>query len=148
MLFANVASETNATMKAKLLIAAIALVAPTASFADHRSNWGSRPYCPPSGHYSSYGHYPSYGYYAPSPIVSFTFGSRPSVYTPTRYYVRSSSSLEASVQRALRREGYYDGAVDGDIGPRSRAAIRDYQAENGLAMTGRIDSRLLRSLGI
>ena len=52
------------------------------------------------------------------------------------------------MQRALQRRGYYRGYVDGDIGPGSRAAIRSYQARHGLYVTGRIDSALLRSLGI
>ncbi len=127
-------------MKAQFLIAALALVAPVASFAGHKPQvifYSPEPYCAPPVHY-----------YHPGPVVSFNFGSRPTTYTQTRYYSRSSSSLEASVQRALRREGYYDGPVDGDIGPRSRSAIREFQAENGLYVTGRIDSRLLRALGI
>ena len=52
------------------------------------------------------------------------------------------------VQRALKRRGYYAGAIDGDIGPGSRSAIRAFQADRGLRVTGRIDSTLLRSLGI
>jgi len=52
------------------------------------------------------------------------------------------------VQRKLKRLGYYDGGIDGDIGPATRRAIRGYQEENGLEITGRIDRSLLRSLGI
>ena len=155
-------------MKARILLAALALALPAASFADHYRHspgyyrpysspyryspsygYSSSYYCPPSyGYPSSYGYYPSYGYYASAPIVSFTFGSRPSVYSATRYYAPAeSSTLEASVQRALRKRGYYSGPVDGDIGPRSRAAIRGYQAEHGLEANGLIDNPLLRSLG-
>ena len=161
-------SQNHTPMKARILLAALALAAPAASFADpYRHSHGyyrpySSPYryspsygyspsynCSPSyGYSSSYGSYPSYGYYAPTPIVSFTFGSRPSVYPATRYYAPAeSSTLEASVQRVLRKRGYYSGPVDGDIGPRSRAAIREYQAEHGLEANGRIDDPLLRSLG-
>ena len=139
-------------MKARLLIAAVALAAPTASFADHYRNYSRgyyRPYCAPYVRSYSYGYYPSYGYYVPSPIVSFTYSSgRPQVYQATRYYEPAESSLEAGVQRALRKRGYYSGPLDGDIGPRSRNAIREYQAEHGLQMNGRIDDPLLRSLGI
>ncbi len=42
------------------------------------------------------------------------------------------------VQAALRQLGYYDGAVDGVIGPDTRAAIRRYQHELGVPMTGRL----------
>ncbi len=57
-------------------------------------------------------------------------------------------SVGVDVQRALARRGYYGGAIDGDIGPRSRAAIRSYQVDRGLPVTGRIDTLLLRSLGL
>ena len=155
-------SQNHTPMKARILLAALALAAPAASFADpYRHSHGSyRPYSSPYRYSPSYGYspsyncspssgyYPSYGYYAPTPIVSFTFGSRPSVYSATRYYAPAeSSTLEASVQRVLRKRGYYSGPVDGDIGPRSRAAIREYQAEHGLEANGRIDDPLLRSLG-
>jgi hypothetical protein len=42
------------------------------------------------------------------------------------------------VQTALARLGYYDGKVDGIFGPDSRAAIRRYQHELGVEMTGRL----------
>jgi len=60
----------------------------------------------------------------------------------------SSDSISASVQRKLRKLGYYNGSVDGDIGPKSRAAIRAYQEENGLEATGQINRALLASLGL
>ena len=109
--------------------------------------YGYRPYY--SSRYYGYGGYPYYGYssyYHTVPSVSFVYSS-PRYYRSTPVY-RTSTSLEASVQRALKRTGYYQGAVDGDIGPASRSAIRSYQAENGLAITGRIDNALIRSLGI
>ena len=139
-------------MKARFLLAAIAIAAPGASFADPyraHSHGHYRPYCPPRSYYPSYGYRPSWGYYVSPPIVSLTFSSpRPPVYNATRYYEPGVSSLEAGVQRALRKRGYYSGPLDGDIGPRSRAAIREYQAEHGLEANGRIDDPLLRSLGI
>ncbi len=42
------------------------------------------------------------------------------------------------VQTALARLGYYDGQVDGIFGPDTRAAIRRYQHELGVSMTGRL----------
>lgn len=64
----------------------------------------------------------------------------------TRYY--NTRSLEADVQSALRRQGYYYGPVDGDIGPGTRSAIRNYQIDRRLPVTGRIDTYLIRSLGL
>lgn len=57
-----------------------------------------------------------------------------------------SHSVQIDVQRALAKRGYYGGVIDGDIGPRTRAAIRAYQVDRGLPVTGVIDTPLLRSL--
>ena len=58
------------------------------------------------------------------------------------------SVLVAQVQRKLKKLGYYEGVVDGEMGRGTRGAIRAYQNENGLAETGVIDRPLLRSLGL
>jgi len=57
-------------------------------------------------------------------------------------------SVAVQVQNVLSQNGYYSGAIDGLIGPASRRAIRAYQADHGLSVTGRIDSELLQSLGV
>ena len=68
------------------------------------------------------------------------------VYVGGRVY--SDDSVAVDVQRKLARLHYYRGAIDGEIGSGSRAAIREYQNDRGLPVTGRIDDRLLRSLGL
>ena len=102
------------------------------------------------GYGSSYGSY--YGrspYYYSRPTLGFSYYSRPATtYRGQAVYSSYSDSLAADVQRELRRRGYYRGPIDGDIGPGSRAAIRAYQYDCGLATNGRIDSSLLRSLDI
>ncbi|HEY6432356.1 MAG TPA: peptidoglycan-binding domain-containing protein, partial [Acetobacteraceae bacterium] len=54
------------------------------------------------------------------------------------------------VQAALRQLGYYDGVVDGQFGPETRAAIRRYQHELHAPMTGQLTpqeaSRLVAGL--
>lgn len=64
------------------------------------------------------------------------------------YNERENNSLEASVQRALARNGYYNGPIDGNLGPMSRRAISRYQSDRGLEVTGYPNSSLLRSLGM
>lgn len=91
----------------------------------------------------NYGYRP---YYYTRPSVSLSF-SRP-VYSSRSYSSSYSESLAVDVQRELRRRGYYRGAIDGDVGPGTRSAIRAYQDDRGLAVTGRIDRSLLRALGI
>jgi hypothetical protein len=58
------------------------------------------------------------------------------------------ASVAAEAQAELRRRGYYDGAVDGVIGPRSRDAIARFQDDAGLAVTGRLSNSTLSALGI
>ena len=45
----------------------------------------------------------------------------------------------AAAQRALTRHGYDPGPIDGLMGPRTRAALRAFQAERGLAPHGQLD---------
>jgi peptidoglycan hydrolase-like protein with peptidoglycan-binding domain len=52
------------------------------------------------------------------------------------------------VQRALSGAGYYRGAIDGVIGPRTRAAIRAYERDNNLSPDGELDDNLLNALGV
>ena len=87
---------------------------------------------------------PSYGYSAPS--VELRYDNRYEA-PPVRNY-RQELSLEAEIQIALQRRGYYRGSVDGDIGPETRAAIRHFQFDNDLAPSGRIDRELLSALRI
>lgn len=121
------------------------------SYSPYR--YGSSYYASP---YLSTGY--SSRYCAPRASIGFSIFSSPSyTYRASRYYPSSdyrssrasySDDLAVDVQRALRRSGYYYGDIDGDIGPESRAAIREYQRDRGLPATGRIDSSLLRSLRI
>lgn len=67
---------------------------------------------------------------------------------PVPAYYPYSYSMACDVQIALKRRGYYRGPIDGDIGPSSRAAIRAWQYDRGLRITGYIDRPLLRSLGL
>ena len=51
------------------------------------------------------------------------------------------------VLRGISMEVQRSEAVDGVLGPVTRAAIEDYQVENNLPVTGAIDRPLLVSLG-
>ena len=75
---------------------------------------------------------------------------RPYYYEPAPVVVGREvvSDVVADAQRALARKGYYRGVIDGELGPRSRAAIRDWQADCGLPATGQLDARTLRSLAL
>lgn len=50
------------------------------------------------------------------------------------------------VQRELARLGYYQGGVDGEVGPMTRNAVRAFQQDAGLPATGRIEPAVLTAL--
>ena len=54
----------------------------------------------------------------------------------------------ANVQAALQQQGYYQGEVDGLLGPLTRDAIANYQRDHGLYTTSTIDEPTLQSLGM
>jgi len=60
----------------------------------------------------------------------------------------SGNSIGAAVQQRLSEQGYYNGPIDGDVGPGTSQAIANYQGENGLRVTGHINHSLLDSLGL
>jgi rare lipoprotein A len=49
-------------------------------------------------------------------------------------------------QEALKVEGFHPGPVDGVVGPRTRRALRAYQAREGLAQTGGLDEATFHRL--
>lgn len=54
----------------------------------------------------------------------------------------------ANVQSALQEQGYYNDAVDGLIGPNTRAALSNFQRGRGLPITAAIDGPTLQALGL
>jgi hypothetical protein len=73
--------------------------------------------------YGYYGYYP-YDYYG----YGYGYGGDRSDYG--QYGDRSASRV-AELQRRLARAGYYHGAIDGILGPQTRAAIRAYERDHG-----------------
>ena len=60
----------------------------------------------------------------------------------------SPEQVVASVQVALQERGYYQYAVDGRMGPLTRAAIARFQSDHRLPITSGIDPATLGTLGI
>ncbi|MEY6432921.1 peptidoglycan-binding domain-containing protein [Thioalkalicoccus limnaeus] len=54
----------------------------------------------------------------------------------------------AAAQRALSARGYEAGPPDGVLGPRSRDAIRTFQADNDITPSGELTSRTMALLGL
>jgi Putative peptidoglycan binding domain len=85
--------------------------------------------------YPAWGYDPYYSYYAyDQPIYGYD-GLPP-------------DQVIANVQSALQQRGYFSYAVDGTMGPLTRAAITNYQRDHMLPITGDIDPATLGSLGL
>jgi hypothetical protein len=86
--------------------------------------------------------YPAWGY---SPSESYYAYDGP-------IYVGSNAEppdkVIADVQSALQEQGYYQGEVDGLLGPLTRQALAAYQSDAGLTPTEAIDEPTLSSLGM
>jgi hypothetical protein len=84
--------------------------------------------------------FPAWGY---APSVSYVYDGP--IYA---YNGLSPDEVTVNVQEQLARAGYYDGPIDGLLGPMTREAIAAYQADNGLAITSAIDEPTLATLGL
>jgi peptidoglycan hydrolase-like protein with peptidoglycan-binding domain len=51
-----------------------------------------------------------------------------------------------AAQRQLKAEGFYNGAIDGRIGPATQVAVREFQQRNGLKQTATLDQETLQRL--
>jgi hypothetical protein len=84
--------------------------------------------------------FPAWGY---APSVTYVYDGP--IYA---YNGLSPDQVTVNVQEQLARAGYYEGPIDGLLGPMTREAIAAYQANNGLAITSAIDEPTLATLGL
>jgi hypothetical protein len=84
--------------------------------------------------------FPAWGY---APYVSYVYDGP--IYA---YNGLSPDQVTVNVQETLAAAGYYDGPIDGVLGPMTREAIAAYQADNGLAVTSAIDEPTLATMGL
>jgi hypothetical protein len=86
--------------------------------------------------YPAWGYDPSAQYYAyDAPIYVGSHAEPP-------------DQVIADVQATLQEMGYYQGEVDGLLGPLTREALTAYQSDHGLYATAVIDEPTLSSLGM
>jgi len=85
--------------------------------------------------YPAWGYAPDSVYYVDAPIYSSSPAEDP-------------AQTVANVQSALQEQGYYQGEIDGVLGPQTRAALAEYQSAQGLEPTGLVDEPTLETLGM
>lgn len=101
--------------------------------------------------YAGRGYYygpPNTSYYSEGPQIRY-YATREAA--PRAYYGderNRHNSMDAAVQQALAQAGYYNGPIDGSLGPLSRRAIANYQQDRGMRVTGSLSSNLINSLGL
>jgi len=92
-------------------------------------------------YWDNYYWYPAWGY-APSSVYVYDgpiYGSSPA---------EDPGQVVANVQSALQQQGFYQGDIDGILGPQTRAALAEYQTAQGLEPTGTVDEPTLETLGM
>jgi hypothetical protein len=85
--------------------------------------------------------YPAYGY---DPLQTYYDYDGP-IYT---YSNLLPDEVIANVQTALQDAGYYYGPITGSLSVDTRAAIANFQRDNGLEITGAIDEPTVEALGL
>jgi putative peptidoglycan binding protein len=85
--------------------------------------------------YPAWGYAPESVYYYDGPI----YASNPE---------EDPGQVVANVQSALQEQGYYQGDIDGILGPQTRAALAEFQSAQGLEPTGAVDEPTLETLGM
>jgi len=53
-----------------------------------------------------------------------------------------------AIQQALKDQGHDPGEIDGKMGPKTQAALRDFQQKQGLKASGRLDAETSAKLGV
>jgi hypothetical protein len=94
-----------------------------------------------------YGLYPYTAYYDSTSYDDGSYATDENAVAPDSSRSEYDGDARVSdVQSALAREGYYDGAADGVLGPATRNALRRYQRDHGLDVTGGITSGVIQGL--
>ena len=57
-------------------------------------------------------------------------------------------TLVRSAQQALKQKGFDAGAIDGQFGPSTKSAVREFQQAQGLPQSGELDQQTLSALGV
>ena len=86
--------------------------------------------------YPAWGYDPAYSYYPYDGPIYSGANRRP------------FDEVVADVQASLQEQGYYQGEVDGLMGPLTRQALSDFQRDHGLITTAALDEPTLSSLGL
>ncbi|HEV2265285.1 MAG TPA: peptidoglycan-binding domain-containing protein [Stellaceae bacterium] len=122
----------------KRLLLAVSVLALTAGGAYAQGNSSSpapAPAAPPAAA-------------APAPAATGggAMGQAPKASTGHAATHAASATKVKEAQQALQEAGLYKGKVDGKFGPQTKAAVKEFQKENGLKQTAHLDSATMKKL--
>lgn len=80
--------------------------------------------------------------------VSYLVGSVIDPMNNQAVYTVTTTSENKIIQQRLKKWGYYTGAIDGILGPKSITAIKKFQKNNGLAVDGIVGPKTAEKIGI
>jgi peptidoglycan hydrolase-like protein with peptidoglycan-binding domain len=82
-----------------------------------------------------------------APKADMTKSGAPEKSLPSRDNAQGADREQMkAVQQALKDKGHDPGAVDGEMGPKTEAALREYQQKEGLTATGTADAETMAKL--
>lgn len=82
-----------------------------------------------------------------APTADMTRRGAPEKSLPSRDNAQGADREQMkAVQQALKDKGHDPGAVDGEMGPKTEAALREYQQKEGLTATGTADAETMARL--
>lgn len=64
------------------------------------------------------------------------------------YKKGSTGDMVSQIQTALKKQGFYSGAVDGVYGSSTESAVKAFQQDRGLTVDGKAGSWTLKALGL
>jgi peptidoglycan hydrolase-like protein with peptidoglycan-binding domain len=62
--------------------------------------------------------------------------------------VKGGDEEVKAAQQALKDKGLDPGTVDGRMGPKTQAALREFQKAQGMEATGQLDTKTIQTLGM
>jgi photosystem II stability/assembly factor-like uncharacterized protein len=74
--------------------------------------------------------------------------TKPRAAVATKRAVLNATEIVAQAQEALKAAGYHLGEADGKPGPETTAALKKFQGDRHLPVTGKLDSITLAALGV
>jgi peptidoglycan hydrolase-like protein with peptidoglycan-binding domain len=92
-------------------------------------------------------HFDHHDHHVVSPQTNNGAPVKASVATPSNAPVVSREQT-MEMQRALTARNLYQGKADGVWGPKTESAVRNFQTQSGLEVTGTLDEPTARALGI